>query len=269
MYNFKKVGTPKQWEFYHDAFRRGRTNLLRYIKRKKSTPSTKSKLAQGLKTEVLGLKSQRDNLQHELDAVMENQCDMEVNLAQIMEENSELRAELANSKQSHDTMRRCVDQIMSFVSAALPDHDFSELTALLNSCPAPTVPALPAVRQRESDDGSHDTEDEPALKRQKLEHDDAPMLCASMPFGPRLKSVKQEDSLPPPPLFTHKGADCMAWRDTVVHDMNMDLFGLADVDDAAVPSVPTVAGLGDVYPLIPRASYCQPTTDLLSAILHS
>jgi hypothetical protein len=273
MYNFKKVGTPKQWEFYHDAFRRGKTNLLRYIKRKKSTPSTKSKLTQGLKSEVIGLKNQRDNMQHDIDMLTEQQCDLEVQLAQIMEENSDLRTELSASKQSHENMRRCVDQIMTFVSAALPDHDLSELTALLNACPAPTAPAaipalpvMPAIRPRDASDESshHTTEEEPPRKRRKVEaEDETPMLCASMSsFGPRLKSVKQEECLPPPPLLSHKGADCMAWRDTVVTDMN--LFDFADVDDAAVPSVPTV---GDSF--LSRSQFCAAPTDLLSAILHS
>jgi len=219
----------------------------------------------------VGLKSQRDSMQHDIDMLTEQQCDMEVQLAQIMEENTELRADLASSKQSHETMRRCVDQIMNFVSAALPDHDLSELTALLSACPAtPAIPALPApaIRPRdESEDSHHSMEEEPPRKRRKIdtEEDEAPMLCASMPFGARLKNIKQEDTLPPPPLFSHKGADCMAWRDTVVADVH--LFDLADVDDAAVPSVPTVSSLNDAF--LSRAQFCPPPTDLLSAILHS
>jgi hypothetical protein len=276
MYNYKKVGNPKQWEFYHDAFRRGRTHLLRYIKRKKSTPSNKSKVAAGLKTEVLGLKSQRDTLQHDIDLLTEQQCDMEVQLTQILEENGDLRTELASSKQAHEAMRSCVDQIMSFVTATFPDHDLSELTALLNACPAP--PSL-AVRPRDDGMGSDLNgllEDEPSRKRRKLGHDcgEEDQLCV-VPMGMGLgvmSKVKEE------PLLPHADKSSMMWQDAPPHQYpfltsggygdDLNIFDLPDVDQD--DHVPTASSVPDSPPTrVDKAPTVQSMNDFLDTILHS
>jgi hypothetical protein len=231
MYNFKKVGNPRQWEFYHDAFRRGRTHLLRYIKRKKSTPSNKSKVAAGLKTEVMGLKNERDTLQHDIDLLTDQQCDMEVQLAQIMDENGQLRQDLAVSTFAHETMRRCVDQIMSFVTTTFPEHDLSELANLLAACPTPAP--IGSVRPREDDD----TADEPARKRRKLSAD-----CCESDDDHLLPLVKTEPVCRAP-------SQLLPWDSPKFNNgEGLDMLSMVDVDtDDLVPGsrAPTMQSMND------------------------
>jgi len=240
MYNFKKVGNPRQWEFYHDAFRRGRTHLLRYIKRKKSTPSNKSKVAAGLKTEVMGLKNERDTLQHDIDLLTDQQCDMEVQLAQIMDENNQLRQDLAASTAAHDTMRRCVAQIMSFVTTTFPDHDLSELANLLAACPTPAP--IGSVRPREDDDAS----DEPERKRRKLGAD-----CGESEDEDRpLTLIKSEPMCRPP-------SQLLPWDTPKFNSEGLEMLSMVDVDGVADDLVPGS-----------RAPTLQSVNDFLDHVLH-
>ncbi|KNC48111.1 heat stress transcription factor A-4c [Thecamonas trahens ATCC 50062] len=124
MYGFRKVGAPSHWEFYHDGFRRGRTSLLRYIKRRRkgaaaaasakaSASATAPAPPPAFQRELKGLKRQRDELQHELVSLASAQEAMDTQLAAIAAENARLRDELAASHRAHQAM---VDTVSSIVS---------------------------------------------------------------------------------------------------------------------------------------------------------
>jgi hypothetical protein len=252
MYNFKKLGNPKHWEFYHDAFRRGQTQLLRYIKRKKCPATSKAKAAAGLKSEVVDLKTQRETLQHDLDTLTEQQAEMETQLSQILEENSDLRSELESTRQAHDTMRRCVDRIVSLVAGSLPDNDLAELHALVSMLP-PAMPALPplpsatipAVRQREADTDAPliDADVEPPRKRARLDCPIDRSMDEKQLLEPALPRVKEEASLLPDCAVWEPASQKLAFLGMPYGDL--DIFRPIDADDCAVPCLPLYGRAGD------------------------
>lgn len=140
MYGFHKTGPPEHWEFYHEAFLRGRPELLQGIQRKKPQPGGPKPAAEkgDVKQDIATLKRERASLQEDVEFLREGQATLEAHLRQVVEENAAMLTELNQSRREQAAMQQTVQQILTLLGH-LSDAPVEPPAKRARPTPKPTV----------------------------------------------------------------------------------------------------------------------------------
>lgn len=166
MYGMKKIGAPRNREFFHELFQRGRDDLLCKIERKGQRES-KQQLALGIgatvcRADVVSLKRKREVLQSEVVQLSTTHAKLSSRLCAVESDNARLRDDVEVALQNQKVMEQTLSTIVAFLQS-LPDaNQPAPAPAAVAPLPISAIAAPVAAPTVDDDAG-------PPRKKQKVD----------------------------------------------------------------------------------------------------